>query len=208
MQYSKVAVLAAVSGSAFAAYSNSTVTDIQTTVVTITSCEEDKCSTVPVTTGLTTVTEWDTTYTTYCPLSTVTEQESTTVTITSCEEDKCSTVPVVTGLTTVTEGETIYTTYCPLTAETKAPQESKAPSSSAPAAPAPSTVAEESKAPAASTEANTEAPAATTPTTVAAQSESSAVAAESSPAVSAIEGGAASNAIPVVAGLLALGAFI
>ncbi|KAG5419674.1 hypothetical protein I9W82_001554 [Candida metapsilosis] len=69
MQYSKVAILSAVAGSAVASY-NSTVTDIATTVVTITSCEENKCTEVPVTTGLTTVTDVDTIYTTYCPLST------------------------------------------------------------------------------------------------------------------------------------------
>lgn len=69
MQYSKVAILSAVAGSAVASY-NSTVTDIATTVVTITSCEENKCTEIPVTTGLTTVTDVDTIYTTYCPLST------------------------------------------------------------------------------------------------------------------------------------------
>ncbi|KAI5964561.1 hypothetical protein KGF57_001053 [Candida theae] len=69
MQYSKVAILSAVAGSAVASY-NSTVTDIATTVVTITSCSENKCTEVPVTTGLTTVTDVDTIYTTFCPLST------------------------------------------------------------------------------------------------------------------------------------------
>nr|ACR61711.1 cell surface exposed luciferase gLUC59 [synthetic construct] len=49
---------------------NSTVTDIATTVVTITSCEENKCHETEVTTGVTTVTEVETTYTTYCPLPT------------------------------------------------------------------------------------------------------------------------------------------
>lgn len=75
MQYSKVAILSAVAGSAVASY-NSTVTDIATTVVTITSCEENKCTEVPVTTGLTTVTEVDTIYTTYCPLPSTEAPES------------------------------------------------------------------------------------------------------------------------------------
>ena len=61
MQFSSAVVLSAVAGSALAAYSNSTVTDIQTTVVTITSCEENKCHETEVTTGVTTVTEVDTT---------------------------------------------------------------------------------------------------------------------------------------------------
>ncbi|CCH45418.1 Histone-lysine N-methyltransferase [Wickerhamomyces ciferrii] len=56
------------------------------TVITITSCDEDKCTQVPVTTGVTVtlVTKNDvvTSYTTYCPIT-------TTETITSCEEEKC-----------------------------------------------------------------------------------------------------------------------
>ncbi|CAI5759419.1 unnamed protein product [Candida verbasci] len=47
---------------------SSTVTNIQTTVVTITTCHEDKCHETAVTTGLTTVTDLKTTYTTYCPI--------------------------------------------------------------------------------------------------------------------------------------------
>lgn len=95
----------------------STKTVESTTVITITSCSDNKCSKVPVTTGLTTVTDESTIYTTYCPLSTVTDISTTVVTITSCANDKCHEVPVTTGLTTVTENDTIYTTYCPLTGE-------------------------------------------------------------------------------------------
>lgn len=40
-----------------------------TTVVTITSCSNNICSKVPLTTGLTTITKDSTVYTTYCPLS-------------------------------------------------------------------------------------------------------------------------------------------
>ncbi|KAL6451994.1 PGA59 Cell wall protein PGA59 [Candida maltosa Xu316] len=69
MQFSTVAILSAVAGSALATFANSTVTEIGTTVVTITSCEENKCHETAVTTGVVTVTEIDTTYTTYCPLT-------------------------------------------------------------------------------------------------------------------------------------------
>ncbi|KAG2733129.1 hypothetical protein G9P44_004119 [Scheffersomyces stipitis] len=103
-----------------------TVTDVATTVVTITSCSEDKCSlaTVPATPKLTTETINGvvTSYTTYCPLTEVTELSTTVVTITSCKEDKCvlTTVPATPSeATTTVEGvETIYTTYCPISEET------------------------------------------------------------------------------------------
>jgi len=115
--------------------------EISTTTVTVTSCNEnDVCNEYPVTTGVTTITDDFTTYTTYCPLPIITttiaattdggfddngsegaasdssnEQiDTTTVTITTCQKDKCFTVPVVTGLTTVTKSNTVYTTYCPL----------------------------------------------------------------------------------------------
>ncbi|KAL6451287.1 CHT2 Chitinase 2 [Candida maltosa Xu316] len=45
------------------------VTDISKTVVTITSCSENKCVPTPVTTGYVVVTDIDTIYTTYCPLT-------------------------------------------------------------------------------------------------------------------------------------------
>jgi hypothetical protein len=109
-------------------FANSTVTedDVKTTVITVTSCEEDKCSEAAVTTGVTVVTSTingaETEYTTYCPLTTV-KPSTTVITITSCEEDKCSTGKVTTGLTTVTsvnEGKTTtYTTYCPIETETE-----------------------------------------------------------------------------------------
>ncbi|CAI5760810.1 unnamed protein product [Candida verbasci] len=70
MKFSTIALLSAVATGSIAAYANGTVTDIATTVVTITSCEENKCHETAVTTGLTTVTELETTYTTYCPLPT------------------------------------------------------------------------------------------------------------------------------------------
>ncbi|KAI5959417.1 PGA62 [Candida pseudojiufengensis] len=194
MQFSKVAVVSAISGSALASWSNSTITDIQTKTLTITSCSEDKCSLKTIETGILTVTELDTTYTTYCPLPSTSEApestkkdiESTTVTITSCHEDKCVTKPVVTGLTTVTEGTTVYTTYCPLTSTEEAPASTPAPAPETESSvPAPGPAPTVSK------------------TTVAEQSS----AAPSSAAPTVVEGSAA-KAVPALAGLLALGAFI
>lgn len=88
-----------------------TVSDIQTTVVTITSCSDNKCQEKAVTTGLTTVSDETTVYTTYCPLTTEAAEESsltteaakvvesgevttvvpktTVVTITSCADNGC-----------------------------------------------------------------------------------------------------------------------
>lgn len=110
--------------------------EISTTTVTITSCHDDVCSEYPVTTGVTTIIDDFTTFTTYCPLPTTesdfdengsskkptdesTEQiEITTVIRTTCHANTCSSVPVITGLTTVTENNTVYTTYCPLPTST------------------------------------------------------------------------------------------
>jgi hypothetical protein len=85
MQFSQVAAAAAIASVASAGYVNVTSTaDVwknSTTVITITSCEENKCSEVPVTTGVTVVTETKngvvTEYTTYCPLTTETGATST-----------------------------------------------------------------------------------------------------------------------------------
>ena len=147
MKFSSVVLLSATAGYALAGFANTTTTetDKHTTVITVTSCEEDKCTEIPITTGLTTVTEEFTTYTTYCPLSTETDNQTfsaslpiltittstsfaddllttvttniSCVTITSCNEEKCTEIP--TGLTTVTEEFTTYTTYCPLSTETE-----------------------------------------------------------------------------------------
>ena len=117
-------------------YSLTTETDVLTTVITITSCSDNKCSKVTETTGLTVVTENDTIYTTYCPLSTeskapeastATEPSTTVVTITSCSDGKCTESPKTTGVTVITEDNTIYTTYCPLTTESKTPETTKVP---------------------------------------------------------------------------------
>lgn len=106
----------------------STVTQTGTTIVTITSCSDHKCSRVPVTTGYvvatTTINNMETVYTTFCPLTedtTSTKQITTVVTVTSCNEKSCTNVPVTTGATVVTttigDITTVYTTYCPLTSE-------------------------------------------------------------------------------------------
>lgn len=73
-----------------------TETDIATTVVTITSCSDNKCSKVPVTTGVTTVTGVDTIYTTYCPLTGKTTDSETSTTY-SKTSTKLSTIDVITN---------------------------------------------------------------------------------------------------------------
>lgn len=111
-----------------------TVTNKHTTVMTITSCSDNKCSEteVPATEVVTTVTSEGivTAYTTVCPLTeegttTETEYSTTVMTITSCADNKCheTVVPAKETVTTETvEGvETIYTTVCPLSDETTAP---------------------------------------------------------------------------------------
>lgn len=100
------------------------VTNTHSTLITITSCSENKCSktTVPATWGpvTSTVDEEVTVYTTWCPVTevTVTEKSTKIITITSCANHKCSevTTPATWGPTTKTvEGEvTVYTTWCPV----------------------------------------------------------------------------------------------
>ncbi|EGW32173.1 uncharacterized protein SPAPADRAFT_55693 [Spathaspora passalidarum NRRL Y-27907] len=72
-----------------------TVSDIHTTVITITSCSENKCSATPVTTGYVIVTDVNTVYTTYCPL---TNEDVTVTKAPSSAAEKCQeitkTVPV------------------------------------------------------------------------------------------------------------------
>lgn len=71
-----------------------TVTDIHKTVVTVTSCSEDKCHATPVTTGYVVVTDLHTVYTTYCPLTNsevVVPVESTTIRSTSISTVPCTT---------------------------------------------------------------------------------------------------------------------
>jgi len=95
MQFSKVLGVSAAVSVASAAYANVTSTaevfSNQTTVVTITSCADNACSEVPVTTGVTVVTSTVegvvTEYTTYCPLSGETKAPAST----SAPEDTTST---------------------------------------------------------------------------------------------------------------------
>lgn len=127
--YSVPSISSSLSITSSASYANGTSTDIvtkpSTTLVTITSCSEDKCSEVESTAQVTVVTSTHngvvTTFTTYCPLTT-TEQQTTVVTVTSCDENKCSEVPstaqVSIATTTINGVVTSYTTYCPLTTTT------------------------------------------------------------------------------------------
>ncbi|KAI5966861.1 uncharacterized protein KGF55_000270 [Candida pseudojiufengensis] len=78
----------------------STKTDIQTTTLTITSCKQDHCKTSTITTGLTTRTEWDTTYVTYCPLPSETETHTEPETTHLLTESTTS--PIETGTETLT----------------------------------------------------------------------------------------------------------
>ncbi|KAK6887030.1 Chitinase 2 [Candida tropicalis] len=71
-----------------------TVTDIHKTVVTVTSCSENKCHATPVTTGYVVVTDLHTVYTTYCPLTNsevVVPVKSTTIRSTSISTVPCTT---------------------------------------------------------------------------------------------------------------------
>ena len=109
------------------------VTDISTAVVTVTSCKEDKCHEEVKTTGVTTVTDEHTSYTTYCPLTTTEEKEPSMTLTTVVDKDTSYTTycPVTTThekepsmtLTTVVDEKTSYTTYCPVseTSEEKEP---------------------------------------------------------------------------------------
>ncbi|CAI5759341.1 unnamed protein product [Candida verbasci] len=124
MKFSQVALLSTVAGSSLAVYTNGTVTDIQTTVVTITSCEENKCHETAVTTGLTTVTELETTYTTYCPIS---------------EESQASSAPAPSAPAPAPSSEAEESKP----AASSTPQTVEAQSSSAPATSAPSVTAAE-----------------------------------------------------------------
>lgn len=53
-------------------------TEYLTTLVTVTSCSENKCSEVPKTTGVKIISELDTVYTTYCPLTEASESSVAT----------------------------------------------------------------------------------------------------------------------------------
>ncbi|KAG0674184.1 hypothetical protein C6P40_002395 [Pichia californica] len=83
----------------------STVTDV--TLITITSCSDHKCTEVPVTTGVTVITENETVYTTYCPLTATSGLVSSVSTSTGV-----TTETTVENETTVTAEVTYTTTYC------------------------------------------------------------------------------------------------
>ncbi|CAH2350572.1 hypothetical protein CLIB1423_02S00166 [[Candida] railenensis] len=88
-----------------------TETDASTTVITITSCKDRKCTITPVTTGVTVVTlttnDEVTEYTTYCPLSYVTTFSTEETSPTSLKSVSASTVaPLVSDFASTT-GATI-----------------------------------------------------------------------------------------------------
>ena len=84
--------------------SDATNVELSTTVVTITSCESNKCSNILKTTGLTVVTEEHTSYTTYCPLPT--ESESIVTTIVSCDRNTSKSIPTTTAKAITSEYDT------------------------------------------------------------------------------------------------------
>ena len=126
----------------------STETDICTTVITVTSCEENKCSEVPLTTGVTTVSEVDTIYTTYCPLPTTEVPAPAPVNTTVCElcTPAAPVAPVETKPAPVAPVESKPAPVAPVESKPApvAPIESKpapvAPVEQAPSAPAPAPV--------------------------------------------------------------------
>ena len=74
---------------------------------------------------MTVVTEEETVYTTYCPittpssaptdaLSTSTDIQTTLITVTSCEGDKCAEKAVTTGVNYITNGKEVQTSFSPL----------------------------------------------------------------------------------------------
>ncbi|CEP22667.1 YWP1 [Cyberlindnera jadinii] len=88
--------------------------DVKTTVVTITSCEDQACTEVPVTTGATVVTsEFEgalTSYTTYCPLPSSVPQVIPTATSTTTEHVAETTGEVTTEGATTEKGDVAATT--------------------------------------------------------------------------------------------------
>ncbi|CCG23916.1 Pga38 protein [Candida orthopsilosis Co 90-125] len=65
-------------------------TEYLTTLVTVTSCSENKCSEVPKTTGVKIISELDTVYTTYCPL---TEASESSVATSAPQSEESTEVP-------------------------------------------------------------------------------------------------------------------
>ena len=122
-------------------------TNIQTTRVTITSCEDNKCNEVEVETGLTTVTdnEKKTVYVTYCPLPS-TQPEQPPAPAPSQSPAPAPSQPPAPAPTTESKPP------APAPAPSTQPEQPPAPAPSTqpeqPPAPAPTTAAEESKPPA------------------------------------------------------------
>ncbi|EGW35443.1 uncharacterized protein SPAPADRAFT_58678 [Spathaspora passalidarum NRRL Y-27907] len=122
-----------------------TVTDIRSTLVTITSCSNGGCTLVTQTSGVETSVQGDTTYTSLYPIgssvtepnttkapkpsatSTVTDFYTTVVTEYSCHDDACVAVSKTTGVTVITHADTVYTTFCPLTTESPTPRTTQVP---------------------------------------------------------------------------------
>lgn len=119
MQFQSLLVIAGVLASSVYAYANETVTQYETTLLTITSCSENKCDTTvtPVIPSVATVTVqgFVTEYTTYCP---ITAEEEASPASSLAGESVVSSLTETVVTETVSGVETIYTTVCPLTEST------------------------------------------------------------------------------------------
>ncbi|ODV67118.1 hypothetical protein HYPBUDRAFT_11718 [Hyphopichia burtonii NRRL Y-1933] len=190
--------------------SSATETEISTTVITVTSCESEHCT--PITTGVTTVTEEHTTYTTYCPLpseTTTPVESSKPVESTTPTEAPTTKAPTTEAPTTEAPTTEAPTTEAPTT-EATTPAEGTTPAVVPPAegTTQPTSVEAETKTPSEATGATPTTPtteATSQPTTVAAESTSPTAVPEVS---TAEENAAANKAVGAAAGLFALAAFI
>ncbi|CUM53038.1 uncharacterized protein AC631_05699 [Debaryomyces fabryi] len=87
---------------------DSTQVEFSTTVITVTSCQSNKCSDILKTTGVTFITEEHTSYTTYCPLPTESESTVTTIvtSILSCDKSTCKSIPTTIASAIASESKT------------------------------------------------------------------------------------------------------
>lgn len=79
-----------------------------TTIITITSCSDNKCTEVPVTTGVLTVKDATTTYVTYCPI----EPQTTVTCNNGCGEAIGSTLATVTPPTVIIQQTSVTPVVC------------------------------------------------------------------------------------------------
>ncbi|RLV96212.1 hypothetical protein JA1_000294 [Spathaspora sp. JA1] len=93
----------------------STTTNFYTTVVTEYSCQQDSCTAISKTTGVTVITHSDTVYTTFCPLSSESHTPRST-------QIPTTTVNVITSNIITESNSPAIQTFVPESATTAAPQ--------------------------------------------------------------------------------------